>query len=114
MTDFSITRSAVWELGDQFSKFQIVHIVTVKAPIEISGSHALIFIPLLFHLYSLVVIKTNQYQKTAISCHSQTTIIHPSTISLPPSGQQVQLGCLPIHSLSFVGNEAHVPPGQGH
>jgi hypothetical protein len=102
MTDFSITRSAVWDLGDQFSIFQIVHIITVKVRIVISGSRAIIFIPWLFHLYSLVVIKTNQYQETAISYHSQTTIfIHPSTISLPPSRQQVLLSCPPIHSLSL-------------
>lgn len=112
MTGFSITRSAVWEPGDQFSIFQIVHIITVKVPIEINGSPALIFIPCLFHLYSLVVIKANQYQETATSYHSQTTIIHPSTINLPPSGQQVLLGYLPIHSLSL-GERSSCPSRSG-
>lgn len=111
ITDFSIPRNAVWELGNQFSIFQIVHFVIVKVPIEISGSPALIFIPWLFHLYSLVVTKTNQYQ-TAISYHSQTTIIHPSTISLQPPGQKALLGCLPIHSLSL-GERSSWPSRSG-
>jgi hypothetical protein len=102
ITDFSIPRSAVWEPGNQFSIFQLVHFITVKVSIEITGSPALIFIPWLFHLHSLVVIKINQYQETAISYHSQTTIIHPSTISLSSPRQRVLLGCLPTHSLSLV------------
>jgi len=112
MTDFSITRSEVCEPGDQFSIFQIAHIITVKVPIEISGSPTPIFTPCLFHLYSLVVIKTNQYQETAISYHSQTTIIHPSTINLPPSRKQVLPGCLPIHSLSL-GEQSSCPSRSG-
>ena len=88
-----------WETNSTFSK--TVHVITMTVPTEISGSPALTFIPWLFHSYSLLVIKTNQYQETAIGSHSYTTIIHLSTISLSPSGQHVLRGHLPIHSLSL-------------